>query len=97
MRKETPGQKGTIRRVMHEYKYGELRSGVGKEVRNPKQAIAIALREAGASSQESTQKNADSLRRSKAKEHRGETAEAEADGREAQDRTLRESGRNGGK
>lgn len=32
--------------VMHEFKHHELKSGTGKPVRNPKQAIAIGLSEA---------------------------------------------------
>jgi len=39
-----------VKTVMHEYKAGELHSGKsGKIVKNPKQAIAIALSEAGMS------------------------------------------------
>jgi hypothetical protein len=34
---------------MHEFKHGELKISRGRKVRNPKQAIAIGLREAGAS------------------------------------------------
>jgi hypothetical protein len=44
--------RGKVKKVMHEYKEHELKSGrSGKKVTNPKQAIAIALseaREAGA-------------------------------------------------
>lgn len=37
-----------IQKVMHEYKVGTLHSGGdGKVVKNPKQAIAIAMSEAG--------------------------------------------------
>jgi hypothetical protein len=44
---ETIGQKRTIRKVLHEFKEGHLKSGRGqKSVRDPKQAIAIALSEA---------------------------------------------------
>jgi hypothetical protein len=38
--------RGKVEKVMHEYKHGELKSGGKKKVRNPKQAIAIALSEA---------------------------------------------------
>ena len=39
---ETPAQKATVERVMHEFKKGELRTGSdGAKVKNPKQAIAI--------------------------------------------------------
>ena len=37
-----------VQKVMHEYKAGTLHSnGDGKVVKNPKQAIAIAMSEAG--------------------------------------------------
>lgn len=92
MPKESESQKKTIRRVMHEYKHGELESGgAGGRVKNPRQAIAIALHEAGAANRESPQKNAENLRKTKEKERSGKTAEARAEGREAQDRTLRGS------
>ncbi len=67
-------QKETVGRVMHEFKQGELRSGRGGKVRNPKQAVAIALREAGASNQASPRENAKALRKTKARERRGATA-----------------------
>ncbi len=38
--------RGKVKKVMHEYKHGELKSGSGRKVKNPKQAIAIALNEA---------------------------------------------------
>jgi hypothetical protein len=41
----TRGRK-KVEKVMHEYKHGELKSGGRKRVKNPKQAIAIALSEA---------------------------------------------------
>jgi hypothetical protein len=46
--KESPKMKSKVKKVMHEYKEGELHSGSkkGPIVRNPKQAIAIALSEA---------------------------------------------------
>ncbi len=40
--------KNKVQKVMHEFKTGTLHSGKGgKVVKNPKQAIAIALSEAG--------------------------------------------------
>jgi hypothetical protein len=48
---------------MHEFKHGELESGSRKKVRNPRQAIAIALHEAGASKDESPEKNKANLRK----------------------------------
>jgi Family of unknown function (DUF6496) len=84
MPKETEPQKETVQRVMHEFKHGELRSGTsGDKVTNPKQAVAIALSEAGASNQQTPKENQARLRRTKAKERRGETAEAETEGRAA--------------
>ncbi len=48
MPRQTPSTKRTVKRVMHEFKHHELKSGQsGKKVKNPKQAIAIALSEAG--------------------------------------------------
>jgi hypothetical protein len=48
MARQSRTQKETVRRVMHEFKEGELETR-GRKVKNPKQAIAIALNEAGAS------------------------------------------------
>jgi hypothetical protein len=88
MPKQSEPQKKTVGRVMHEFKHGELESGSGKKVKNRKQAVAIALSEAGASNQESPKTNAKNLHRAKSKERRGKTAEAEKEGKAAQDRTL---------
>ena len=44
--KKTKGQ-AKIQKVMHEYKTGDLKSSSGQAVTNPKQAIAIAMSEAG--------------------------------------------------
>lgn len=43
--KKSDGKK--IEKVMGEYKRGKLKSSSGDKVKNPKQAIAIALSEAG--------------------------------------------------
>ena len=67
-------QKETVGRVMHEFKHGELETSRGRKVKNPKQAIAIGLREAGASKYESKEKNRENLRRTKARERHAETA-----------------------
>lgn len=82
-RKQSKGQKQTVERVMHEYKHGELRSGTGKgpKVKNPKQAIAIALSEAGSSTRKSPSENKRNLARTKSKERRGETAMQESEGK----------------
>ena len=82
MAKQSKAQKETVERVMHEFKQGELHiRGTGPKVKNPKQAIAIALHEAGASNQESPQKNRENLRKTKAKERRGDTAAARTEGK----------------
>ncbi len=87
-RHQTPGQQATIHRVMHEFKHGELPSSRGGKVKNPRQAVAIALSEAGASNQQSSPRNRKQLRRSKQKERSGRTAQAEKEGRKSAGRTL---------
>jgi hypothetical protein len=77
---QSKAQKETVERVMHEFKHGELETSHGRKVKNPEQAIAIGLEEAGASNQESPRKNRQHLARTKAKERRGETAKDEAEG-----------------
>ncbi|MDD4616983.1 MAG: DUF6496 domain-containing protein [Alphaproteobacteria bacterium] len=62
------GQKKTVKRVMREYKRGDLQSGGRKKVTNRKQAIAIGLSEAGASKHQSPEEKRRSLARTKAKE-----------------------------
>ena len=80
-KQETAAQRETVERVMHEFKHGELKTARGEQkVKNPKQAIAIALHEAGASKFESPKENRRNLRRTKAKERRGETYKDEAEG-----------------
>jgi hypothetical protein len=71
---QSKAQTETISRVMHEFKHGELQSSSGRKVRNPKQAIAIGLRDAGASKYESKETNRKNLKRTKARERRGATA-----------------------
>ena len=66
-------QKETIERVMHEFKHGDLETPQGKTVDNPKQAIAIALNEAGASKYKSDEENAKTLERTKKRERRAGT------------------------
>ena len=88
---ESKAQRGTVERVMHEYKEGELKTGRGKgpAVKSRKQAIAIALQESGATNRESPTRNKANLARTKGKERRGQTAEAESEGKSAQDRTVK--------
>jgi hypothetical protein len=90
MAKQSKARKETVGRIMHEFKHGELRRGRGGKVKNPKQAVAIALHEAGASKYESPAKNRASLRKTKAK-RRGETGQARAEGR----KTARHRARGG--
>lgn len=49
--KETRKEKSKVKKVMSEFKHGQLHSGSkkGPVVKNPKQGIAIALSEAGIS------------------------------------------------
>jgi hypothetical protein len=70
---QSKAQNETVSRVMREFKHGELESSSGQRVRNQKQAIAIGLREAGASKYESKQKNRENLKRTKARERRRAT------------------------
>jgi uncharacterized protein DUF6496 len=83
MPKTSPRQRKTVGRVMHEYEHGELRSGPdgkGGKVESRKQAIAIALNEAGASKYESDSENERRLARSERKEEEGRTYQQEAEG-----------------
>ncbi len=73
--------KRKVAKVMKEHKKGALKSGSGKKVASRKQAVAIALSEAGASKSESPQKNREHLKKTKEKERRGETAQAQKEGR----------------
>ncbi len=79
---ESPAQKETIGRVMREAKHGELKTPAGEKVKNPKQAIAIALHEAGASRDASPAENKKTLKKTKAKEAHGATGQA-AEGKRA--------------
>ena len=84
MPRTSPRQRKTVGRVMHEFEHGELKSGPrGKagKVRSRKQAIAIALSEAGASKYESKRENKRRLNKSKDKERRGETGQQEREGK----------------
>jgi hypothetical protein len=88
--RESEPQKETVERVMHEFKHGELRSGTtGPKVKNRKQAVAIALSEAGESNQQTPKQNKAHLRRTKAKERRRETARDEAEGKQPDPRAAK--------
>ena len=56
MARQSPKRKAIVGRVMHEFKHGEPGKPDGEPVKDPKQAIAIALHEAGSSNQESLAK-----------------------------------------
>ena len=84
MPKTSPRQNKTTGRVMHEFKHGELRSGPegkGGKVKSRRQAIAIALSEAGASQYQSERENRRRFTRTEAKEARGETSQQEQEGK----------------
>ena len=80
MAKQSDGQKETVERVMHEWKHGELETGTGKKVKSRRQAVAIALSEAGASDQQSPAENKKRLQDTKAKERKGQTARQQREG-----------------
>jgi hypothetical protein len=66
---------------MHEFKHGELESSRGGKVKSRRQAIAIALREAGDSRYESERRNRRNLRKTEGKEAKGRTAQQEREGK----------------
>jgi len=81
---ETARQKRITGRVMHEFKHGELKSGPGGKggkVKSRRQAIAIALEEAGDSKYESARRNRRNLRRTENKEAKGRTGQQEREGK----------------
>ena len=84
MARSTPRQRKTTGRVMHEFKHGELkrgRRGGGGKVKSRRQAIAIALKEAGASKYESPSQNKSNFAKTRRKEARGETGQQEREGK----------------
>lgn len=84
MAKTTPRQRKTAGRVMHEFKHGELKSGLGGKggkVKSRKQAIAIALHESGASKYDSKSEKKRAFAKSKRKEARGKTYQQEKEGK----------------
>jgi uncharacterized protein DUF6496 len=78
---ESSRQKRITGRVMHEFKHGELKSGRGGKVKSRRQAVAIALREAGDSKYDSAKRNRRNLRRTEQKEAKGQTAQQEREGK----------------
>jgi hypothetical protein len=84
MAKTTPRQRKTTGRVMHAFKHGELKSGPsgkGGKVKSRRQAIAIALKEAGASKSESRKENASNRRKYERKQAGGKTSQQEREGK----------------
>ena len=81
---ESSRQKRVAGRVMHEFKHGELKSGrggKGGKVKSRRQAIAIALKEAGASNYGGEKRNRRNLHRTEQKEAQGRTAQQEREGK----------------
>ncbi|HEY4076535.1 MAG TPA: DUF6496 domain-containing protein [Rhizomicrobium sp.] len=84
MAKATERQRRTEGRVMHEFAHGELKSGPGGKggkVKSRKQAIAIALSEAGDSNYKSKAENRRAKAKTAQKEARGLTAQQEKEGK----------------
>ena len=84
MAKTSPRQRKTTGRVMHEFKHGELkrsRGGKGGKVKSRKQAIAIALSEAGASKSQSAAQKRRKFAKTKRDEARGTTAQQRKEGK----------------
>jgi hypothetical protein len=84
MAKATRERQKSVGRVMHEFKHHELKSGPtgkGGPVKSRRQAIAIALSEAGESKSDSPAKRREALARSKQKESRGETYQQVREGK----------------
>lgn len=86
MPKENQEQKKIVGRVMHEFKHGELGSSQGGKVRSRRQAVAIALSEAGASNEQSPRQNRRQLSHTRSKERHGDTAQQRKEGPHATDR-----------
>jgi len=81
---ESMRQKRVAGRVMHEFKHGELNSGAGGKggkVKSRRQAIAIALSEAGASNRQSPRRNQRNLRRAERQEAKGKTGQQAREGK----------------
>lgn len=79
MAKQSKKQAEIVERVMHEYAHGELATNAGR-VKDRKQAIAIALSEAGESNRASSAENRERLRKTAARERQGATGRARREG-----------------
>lgn len=80
MAKETTAQAEVMDRVMHEYKHGELKTNAGAKVKDRRQAVAIALSEAGESNQVDAKTNRRRLATTKRRERQGGTGKQRAEG-----------------
>ena len=76
MAKQSKPQRETIERVMREFKEGDLETSRGAPVKSQRQAVAIALHEAGVSRDETPAKNRKNLRVTKARERKAEETRA---------------------
>lgn len=70
--KQSPKRHGIGGRAMHGFKRGEMASSSGRKVKKPRQAVAIALHEAGASRDGTPAGNRRNLARTKAEERQPE-------------------------
>lgn len=93
MPSQSKGQKKTVHRVMQEYKKGDLKSSQGSKVKKRKQAIAIALHEAGASNKESSKENKRNYGRTKRREQAGKTKTTAKSAASKSSRTMARSAR----
>ena len=90
MAKQTEAQQETVARVMHEFKHHELEGADGELIRDPKQAIAVGLSEAGASNRVTPAQNRRDAERTRAEEARGDTGRQQAEGRDAREHSRSE-------
>src|SRR5262245_8366030 len=84
MASTSPRQRKTTGRGMHALKHGETKSGrggKGGKVKSRRQAIAIALKEAGTSKYETKGENKRNFAKTKRKEARGQTFQQEREGK----------------
>ena len=89
---QSPKQREIVGRVMHEFKHGDLASSSGRKVKNPRQAIAIALHEAGASRDETPAGNRRNLARTKAKDRQAGAGREGSGGKPSPARSPRTGG-----
>jgi hypothetical protein len=91
MAKQSRKQQKTVSRVMREFKQGKLESGSGRKVEDRKQAIAIALDEAGASREKTPRSGGDGRRKTGGKQR------SAAARRKPNERSGERGGRAGGR